>query len=52
MDNSYIGGLDHGAWATSDLSAIGIYLQTVYAVGFVADDVATLINFTLPAALA
>lgn len=52
VDNDYIGGLDHGAWATSDLSAIGIYLQTVYAVGFVADDVATLINFTLPAALA
>lgn len=52
VDNDYIGGFDRGAWGSSDLDVIGMYLSTVYSVGFVADDVNTLVNITLPAALA
>jgi len=52
VDNDYIGGFDRGAWGSSDLNAIGMYLPTVYSVGAVADDVYTLVNITLPAALA
>ena len=51
-DSAYVGGFDVGAWGTSDLSWLATYLAVVAGVGFVADDVNTLVNITLPAALA
>lgn len=51
-DSPYVGGFDVGAWGTSDLTWLATYLAVVAGVGFVADDVDTLVNITLPAALA
>ncbi|HDR9029883.1 TPA: DUF2612 domain-containing protein [Burkholderia vietnamiensis] len=52
LDNEYVGGFEEAAWGTDDLYQIAVNLHFVSEVGPVANDVATLVNVTLPAATA
>lgn len=50
-DNEYLGGFDHGAWGDTSLENALLHLQTALAAMAVADDLDTLVNITLPAAM-
>ncbi|MBN3822362.1 DUF2612 domain-containing protein [Burkholderia sp. Ac-20384] len=52
MSNEYVAGFDEGAWGTDDLNVIVTNLYWVSIVGPEANEIATLVNVTLPAATA
>lgn len=51
MSNQYVGGFDQAAWGTDDINQLVANLYWVSVVSPEANDVATLVNVTLPTAL-